>query len=133
MSLNFVFLEIFSEGWSPNLPTIAAVITYTYPFLAFFPSSLISSFRVITSKINTYTQFLISESALRGTQVRTRVCNDITFLVIFLKMLFIYLREVRGRREREKQGAPCGARSQDLSQRQMLNHLSHPGAPFINF
>ena len=80
------------------------------------------------------------------TEVSGRVLG-FCFLWVFLKILFPYLRKSdsentsRGRcrrRERSrlptKQGVPCGALSQqpqdqDLSQRQMLNQLSHPGAP----
>ena len=48
------------------------------------------------------------------------------YFYYFLKIIYLFERDTQWKRDHEW---GYGARSQDLSRRQMLNQLSHPGAP----
>ena len=83
---------------------------------------------------NTHSQLLLQRVPTKLTEAFSQLC-------VFLRFyLFIWERErghKQGDRQREKQ-TPCGAGSpelwdHDLSWRQTLNWLSHPGAPFSQF
>lgn len=62
--IGWITLRCIPRGFEPQLPTIAAVITY--PFLAFFPSSLTSYSFAITSNVNYSHCKFLSQSLLLG-------------------------------------------------------------------
>ena len=87
------------------------------------------------------TDILISTGLYRCQNFSNNVLKFVHFIVFeplsFVKILFIHERYRERQRHREKQ-AICGepdagldpqTRDHALSQRQMLNYLSHPGVP----